>query len=529
MKLASVAGRGLDLRLLHTLEPEVDLETWLAALAGVAVIEAQGETWRFTHDKLREEIKESLSHEEHHALHRRVAEALEAVYPDDPEQAAILSHHWTVAGEPEKVLHYAEIAGREAAAKGAAVEAITFFERALNALETRPASPERDRRELAILMEMGPQITMAHGFGALAMEDTYLRAQELALRTKRADLLFWTIWGQSVYYNQVLGLGKARELLDQLMRLAERSGDGTLILAAHHATWAADFTRGDLAAVEEHIDQGLAIYDYDLHHEIMERYSHDPGMCAYFHGSINEWLMGQPDKAHRTALTGRAMAEKMPPSGQLYLEIGTAFVAYLRGEYGNALEMGGAIERQAEKIGHKLTEAYGLLAQAAAHTGQGRVHQGLAVAHEALETSSLVRAYSWHTFFLAELLAACLAAGEVDEGLRAVLDELAEHEVTGQRVFESELRRLYGELILADGSSATAQAEKEFLLAIDIARKQSARSLELRAVMSLARLWQKQGRAGEARARLSEIYGWFTEGFDTADLVAARKLLDELR
>jgi len=204
-------------------------------------------------------------------------------------------------------------------------------------------------------------------------------------------------------------------------------------------------------------------------------------------------------------------------------------IAYLRGEYEDALEIGLASQRFAEEQGSKYRESGALLVEGAALTGLGQAARGLEATRRALELALLTQSHIYRPRHQAAFLEACLAAGAVDEGLQNIQFELSEYELTGQRTFESEIRRLHGELILAKDRNATERAETEFQLAIDIARRQGAKSLELRAVMSLARLWMEQGNAERARARLADCYGWFTEGFDTADLVAARELLDALQ
>jgi hypothetical protein len=183
LQLASVAGRVLDLALLRALESQADLEPWLALCTDLAVLEPYGETWRFSHDKLREEIKDRLSHDLHHALHRRVAEGLESIYLDASEQAAALAHHWTVAGNEEKALHYCEIAGHQAARNNANEEAIIFFERGLALLLAQPESNERDQQELALLMGLGPPLMALRGTNAPEVIRTYNRARDLAAQT----------------------------------------------------------------------------------------------------------------------------------------------------------------------------------------------------------------------------------------------------------------------------------------------------------------------------------------------------------
>jgi len=154
LKVASVASRKLDLALIQQLEPEVNLESWLGDMTSIAILEGHGEGWRFAHDKLREQIKDSLGHHEHHILHRRVAEGLEALYPADPEQAAMLTHHWVIAGDRAKARQYAMVAGKNAAAQGADERAITFFRRALSLLENEPESAGRNQQEGIIMAEL---------------------------------------------------------------------------------------------------------------------------------------------------------------------------------------------------------------------------------------------------------------------------------------------------------------------------------------------------------------------------------------
>jgi tetratricopeptide (TPR) repeat protein len=530
LHLAAVAGRKLDLALLQALEPGADLESWLATAASVAVIEAQGQSWRFAHDKLREEVQASLSAEEHRALHRRVAGGLEAIYPDDPERAAALAHHWSVAGDPQKELHYAQIAGRQAAAKGAPEDAIRFFNRALELLAARPESPERAVRELEVLTELGPQLTIARGFGSPLVERTFLRARELALGTGSAPVLFRTIWGQFMYYYNVFDFNRAELLLIQLFRLAKESADDSLILAANHAGWTMECARGDLARAEEYIEQGLAIYDPELHGDHSQHYGHDSGICALVNGSYVYSLMGYPDKALGRCSEAQSLASNLErPVEQVFAEFGSGIVACLRGEYQDAMEHSSVLLRLSEELGSDYFVAVGMFLRGVALTGQDQANEGLATTREALGRLMLVRAFAWVPMGLSGFLEACLAAGAVDEGLQAIQDELTRSKQTGQRLLESEVRRLHGELLLAKDSGTAKEAEREIQQAIDIARQQSARSLELRAVMSLARLWKRQGRTEQARIILAEIYDWFSEGFETADLLAARKLLDELQ
>ena len=177
---ASVASRILDLELLRLLEPDIDLETWLAVVTDVTVLEPYGETWRFSHDKLREAIKESMSHDLHHELHHRVAAGMEELYADNPEKAGALAVHWGIAGDREKELHYAENAGHLAAASNANVEAVQFFEKALRALNTFPETPQRDDQELDLLLTLEPLMSATRSANNPELDRITIRIQELS-------------------------------------------------------------------------------------------------------------------------------------------------------------------------------------------------------------------------------------------------------------------------------------------------------------------------------------------------------------
>jgi tetratricopeptide (TPR) repeat protein len=377
LNLASVASRQLDLALLQVLEPGTDLEAWLVAVANAAVFETQGENWRFTHDKLREEIKGSLSHGEHVALHRRVAEGLERLYPGAPEQAAALAFHWSIVGDPEKELYYSETAGRHAAGTSAAEDAITFFQRALELVRAQPASPARDERELSIRVELGPQLTMARGVGIPEMESTYLRAQELSVKTGETNALFQAIWGQWLYYDQVIDFRKSRELTKQLLRLAEESNDDSFLVAALHAAWTGEFAQGYHAVARDYFDQGFEVYDPELHNDHTQLYGHDSGMCLYMHGGLNCWIMGYPDQTLQLSREGQALAGKLGrPLDRVFAELGSGLVTSWRREYKDAFDVSNAILKLSDELGSMSFGVYGMLDHGAALTGQGQQIQG---------------------------------------------------------------------------------------------------------------------------------------------------------
>ena len=284
-----------------------------------------------------------------------------------------------------------------------------------------------------------------------------------------------------------------------------------------------------MLASENYVKNLLEIYRPELHKSYIQITGHDPGACAMSNGAIVLWLHGYPDQAHQRALKGLTHCNSLEhPFSAAFGRWGTSCVALYSGDISEAVK--GAQENLAFSeenelplfiISSKVVLGAALVKQGKDVEGRVKIQEGQKLIEE---TNSLVGI----SYALSEFLMACLLTDAVQDVLDAVESELENHPITGQRWLESEIRRLYGELMLADDPDRIAEAEAEFHLAIEFSQQQHAKSLELRAVMSLSRLWQKQGKIKQAHERLSEIYNWFTEGFDTKDLREAKALLDAL-
>jgi tetratricopeptide (TPR) repeat protein len=484
----------------------------------------------FKHALLREVTCESVLKRVRQAYHALVAEWLiEHAGDREGEFTGLVADHLELARKKTEALQYLIKAGMEAVAKYANEEAIRFFERALELIMTEPDTPERARQELEILMSLGPALIAARGFGVPEVEHTYTRARELAGQTKQFKQLFYATWGQWVHYNQIDDFNTAKKLMAQLFQLAEQSGDEALLLEAHHSGWTTEWARGNTIEAEEHLRNGLEIYKPELHQAHIQFYGHDPKACAMSIGATILWTLGYPDQADQRALEGLALSKQLEhPFSSAFARWGVIFIKLYRGELADAADEIKRFLAFVEEQRFPLFITMANLFQGAALTRQGIGVAGMDKIHEVQSMIQRIGAFILWSWALSEYLGACLATGAVEEGLQAVKREKDTHPLTGQRSMEPEIRRLHSELILADDPGRAAEAEVEFHLAIEIAQRQSAKSLELRAVMSLARLWQKQGKIKEARERLSEIYDWFTEGFDTADLKDAKALLGEL-
>ena len=279
-----------------------------------------------------------------------------------------------------------------------------------------------------------------------------------------------------------------------------------------------------------HGEQGMALYDREQHRSLAFLYGgHDPGVCCHMHSGVALWLLGYPTAALERSRAGLGLARDLAHPGSLANALPfMSIVQQLRGEVGAIHEL--AESMIALSTAHGLSQwlAFGRILNAWVQAEQGRGEAATAGLRRAVAEYRAGGNDLWVPCFLALLAAAYLTNGATDEGLGTVADALASADVTGSRLWNPEFYRLKGELLFARDPAAAPDAETAFRQAIDVARGQSAKSWELRAALSLSRLWQRQGQRDEARQLLQEIYGWFTEGFDTTDLKEARALLDEL-
>jgi predicted ATPase len=339
--------------------------------------------------------------------------------------------------------------------------------------------------------------------------------------------VLWGLWhvdnGRGEYQTtQALG--------EQLLSLAQRLQDSDLLLEAHHALWAALSFGGELAAARPHLEQGIRLYDPQRHRTHAILYSgHDPGVCCHMLAAPSLWLLGYPDQAVASIQAALALAQQLAHPLSLTLALYWAAVLHhLRQEAPQtqahaeaAMTIATGQEFPQYLAQATLLRGWALAASGHGEAGRAQIHQGLA-AYRA--TGATVN----RQYYLALLAEASIQVGQTTEGLEALTEALATLTKSGVPWWEAELYRLRGELLLQHAGAQPGEAEACFQQALAVARRQQAKSLELRAAMSLSRLWQQQGKRDKARALLAPVYGWFTEGFDMTDLQEAKALLEEL-
>jgi predicted ATPase len=484
--------------------------------------------------------------------HHRIAAVFEEHFPDTKEtQPELLAHHYTEAGLREQAIPYWQQAGQQAIRRSANVEAISHLTKALELLKALPDTPERSQRELTLQIALGNALMATKGYAAPEVEQAYTQARALCQQIGETPQLFPVLLGLWAFYSQRAELQTGRELAEQFLRLAQNAHDSALLVEAHRMLGWTLFVIGELAPALVHTEQGMALYDEAKHGEGTVLYGEDPGVDCLCYGASVQGYLGYPDRALKRigkALTlAQELAHPLSPGGLANALYWAAVLYQFRREGPGAQGRAEALLALSTEQGFPYWLAVGTILQGWALAVQGQGEEGIARLRQGLDAYRAMGHEMCQSHFLALLAEAYGKGGQAAEGLTVLAEALATVEKTGERFYEAELYRLKGELTLqkfqvpgstfqvslntyhpTPSTQAEAEAETCFLKAIEIAQRQQAKSLELRAVMSLSRLWQQQGKTTETRQLLSEIYSWFTEGFDTKDLQEAEALLDEL-
>ncbi|MEE8187669.1 MAG: hypothetical protein V3T80_00530, partial [Kiloniellales bacterium] len=486
--------------------------------------------YTFKHALTHEVAYGSLLRERRSKLHRAIAEHLEAASAGHPaEQFERLAHHYTEAGLAEQAVDYWRRSGLRAIERSANTEAVANLTRGLELLEGLPDMHDRARQELAMQLGLGLGVMAIDGSRAPAVGQAYTRACALCQDVGEPADRFAALWGLWRHTRATVDFSSARALADELSGLAERQGDAAFFLQAHHAQWTTRFYFGEFAECCDHADQAIAVYDARQHHAQTFRFGgHDPCVCGHAVAALSLWSLGYPDKAVANIGGAIDLAHRVhhPQSLALALSQG-AQLHQLRREVLLAKERGEAAVGAAREHGFFESFAVAFVdGWAAAGGGQAEeaiasIREGLAARRTAGRAIEEPHMLGYYIDFLAR-------AGQADEGMKVLANAVAAYSDRGMTYWDAELHRQKGTLLLSLADGNGAEAEACIKQAIEIARGQSARSLELRAATDLARLWQGQGKRTEARDLLAPVYGWFTEGFDTADLKDAKALLNDL-
>lgn len=441
----------------------------------------------------------------------------------------VLAHHHTEAGASLAAITYWLEAGRVAARRPAYDEAITHLSRGLELLEHVPDAAERARLEILLQMTLGAAIQASRG----PVEEAgliYVRAQELCHQMGDKEQLYTAMWGQWHVESQRMNFEVARHLVDDLLQLAEQQGREELLLQAHHACWTTAFYDGRLELCNEQAQQGIALYSPDCHRHQAALYgAHDAGVCCRNHAGLTLWLLGYPERSVSQAQAGLVLAEEVENYYSLTQSLFiSSMIQQSCGDLDATRSLAERLVRTASDAGAAVFRESGLVLRGWSSVRRGEMAAGIAEMAEAIDALNAMGAGLRRSYFLWLLADAYRCTGDHARGLEQLAEATDLIAQRGEHWWEPEIHRLRGELLLRRSPAEPSEAEAAFGRAIELAEGQKSRSLQLRGTISLARVWAKQDRHEEAYDLLAPAYGWFTEGFDTADLKDAKVLLDEL-
>ena len=532
----SVIGRQFPVSLVKAVvsQTEDELHQILASLQAKEFLYEQPafpeSEYLFKHALTQDVAYGTVLQEQRKTLHERTGQAMEVLYRTSVgDHYSELARHYSRSGNAEKAVEYLGLAGHQAVQRSANDEAIGHFTTAIELLQTLPDSPSRSQHELALHVALGAPLA-TKGFTAPEVGNVYLRARELCEQLGDTLELYPTLYGLWLFYFVRAEYTTAHELGEQLLRLAQSRQDFTLLLAAHFVMGQTLLHLGEPAPARTHLEQGSALYDAQQHHALTLSYgSIDQGVANLCVASESLWYLGYPEQALKRSNEASTLAQALshPFSLALALDL-TAWLRQLRREGQAAQESAEAVMALSTEQGFPYWVAEGTIYRGWALAEQGYGGEGLSLIREGLAARQATGADVFRSYFLALLAEAYGKDKQVENGLGTVAEALAFVENTEERFYEAELYRLKGELLLQQSQTQHPEAEDCFQQAITVAQRQAAKSWELRAATSLARLWQQQGKQAQARELLAPVYDWFTEGFETADLLDAKALLEDL-
>jgi predicted ATPase len=535
-QLGAVLGREFAYELLQAIAPldEDTLHAGLAQLVATELLYQRGRPPRaryiFKHALIRDAAYASLLKSTRQHVHQQVAQVFEARFPALVEtQPELVAQHYTAAGLAEPALVYWQRAGQHASDRSAHLEAISHVTTGLELLQTLPETPERTQQAVTLYIALGAALQITKGVAAPEVEHAYTQARALCQQTGETPELAPVLLGLWRFYLVRPQFHTARELGDTLLRLAQQAHDPALAVVAHYALGVTGLYLGALPAARTHLEAGIARYTPDQRRAPVFRMGQDPGVACRIHTAMALWLLGYPAQALARVHEALALAHALShPFSLAYAQWLAAVVSQWRRDVSAVHEQAEAAVTLSAEQGFTQWAAQGTSLRGWALAMQGQGEEGMTQIRQGIAAMRATGAALNVPYFSTVLADVAAHLGHPEDGLQALAEAhtLVEHHE--EREWEAEVCRLRGVLLLRQPGTPPAEAEAWLQRALDVARRQEAKSLELRAAMSLSRLWQQQGQREAAREMLAPIYGWFTEGFETADLQEAQALLEEL-
>jgi class 3 adenylate cyclase/predicted ATPase len=538
-QIGAAIGREFSHALLSAVvsKPEPEVASALDRLIAAGLLFRQGmpphSSYLFKHALVQDAAYGTLLREARRALHARIAEKLENQFAEIAEnQPEVLARHCYEAGLIEKSASLWGKAGQQSLEQSALVEAVTQLTRALNQIATLPGTPSLRREQINLQVAQMSALGLVKGFAApetkAAAERARLLAEQAEALGEAPARLFSILFGSWVVNFTAVNGDALRELSSRFLTLAEKHRVKSMIMTGHRLMGTSLMFTGDLVESRAHFDQAIALYDPIEHRPLAERFGQDARVSILGYRAWALWMLGFPKAALTDADQAVSEARQISHAVTLMFALSNGVATQiLGGRYEEATAQNNDLCALADEKGSRTFKSAGLvsrgilLAMTAAAAALDTVTRGITAFKSAGTTHGLAFALSWLAKIYADL-------GRYDDACRTIGEALAMIEASGERWFEADVKRMAGEIALMLPEPDAAKAEAYFERALAVARQQQAKSWELRAAMSMARLWRDQGKRDEARKLLAPVYGWFTEGFDTRDLEEAKALLDDL-
>jgi TOMM system kinase/cyclase fusion protein len=537
-QLGAALGRAFPYELIRAVayQDDTTLDQALARLVDAELLYQRGvpphASYIFKHALVQEAAYQSVLKSTRQQFHQRIAQVLEARFPETREtRPELLAHHYTEAGLLALAISYWQQAGQRAIENSAYLEAINHLTKGLELLASLPNTRDCARQELGLLTTLGLALIATKGQASEEVGRTYTRAREISQEMGETQQLILTLSGLVSFHVVRAELQAARQVGEQLLDLAERQSDPALLLVAHWALGHSLLFMGELAPARTHLDQAISFYTPTQHHSLsrLASFPGDLGVFCRCFAAHTLCHLGYPDQARTKIREALSLARELahPFSMALALDYAAMLHQFCRERHRTHESARTAITLCTEQgIAYYL--AWGTMMQGWAVADQGQDAEGFDQMRKGLAGIQATGAALRQPYYLGLLAEASGTVGHLGDGLAMLAEALTVVARTGERWFEAELHRLKGELLQRSHAGLAEQAEASFRQALDVAGFQQAKLWELRAATSLGRLWQSQGKPKQASDLLAPIYGWFTEGFGTADLRDAKTLLDEL-
>jgi predicted ATPase len=522
-------------------KPEVELLAALDRLLRSGLLFRQGvppdASYLFKHALVQDAAYGTLLREPRRVLHARIAETLETQFGDLVEnRPEVLARHCTEAGQTEKAADLWGKAGQRSLERSALVEAIEQLTRASDQVETLPSTPARRRYQISLQVALLAPLMHVKGHAGRETRAAAARARQLienagALGETPEDSLqlFSALYGIWVGHLDVFDGDVVRKLADEFLALAEKQATILPRMIGHRMVAYSSWLVGDVAEALPHYDQAIALYDPAKHRALAIQFSQDTRVTALVLRAVVRWLLGYPYAALADAGRGLNDAREIGLAGTLMFGLGRASYTYtFCGDFPVATALVDELLALAIEKSSQSWRAHGLMQRGVLLSATGKFPEAVNRLTSGIAAYRAIGARLFLPMYLSHLALAYSETGSLNDARRCIDEGIEMANATKERWYEAEIYRIAGEIALKSPARDESKAEEYFDRALTVARHQQARSWELRSAMSLARLRRDQGRPGEAHELLSPVYEWFTEGFDTRDLMEAKAMLDTL-